>query len=225
MPVYDPTPIMSGSILDPDAINLQTSTVASAYTRGRGYHEMPLTGVGIAPLEQRTYQSTDFDISRGVFSDVYSFSRFQTTSSVETSVSLRTGSINAGGWTTIASIGAVADPRTLDAVPTSVLLGHSFISFSRRYGYVSPGLTVSQGDGNWTTFGVFVDGTLVKQTDKIYPRVTTVVIPWVLPTQGGDMTVELKFKASYTELNSSNTRVLQDVNIFGHGHMVEAIKR
>ena len=113
------------------------------------------------------------------------------------------------GWNRLADYGTFDGFQlNLDA-QEGMLNGCVNIDFHHGFNAISysaePTLHATTGEGWWTRWGVFVNGVLVSDSGKCYPRGENLVLPFSIPTGTQSVRIEVKFQTITTRsLNVSS---------------------
>lgn len=208
MRIYTVNTINEGGVVKPSDFNSENNQLASALALNLDGHNLPPSSITTAKLVTRTLDDSGdpFIISRGVWFDYfYMWLSGAGPTTALASITLSTSG-HTGTWNSLSDLLSITDARQAFTLTTDGMMeGSVIVDWSRYYGYDSGTGVVPSGLDDWTNFGVFIDGQLVKESGWLYPRRETRWIPFFIALPAGRHTIEIKFQASRAPLEAADS--------------------
>jgi hypothetical protein len=125
------------------------------------------------------------------------------------------------GWNNATEIHSSFADFTLDFIGESGML-HGCADINFRHGtdimQDKNNVHVEFSDGWWTRWGIFVNDVLVAETNKLYPRLENIMLPYKIPCGSQPIRIELKWQtittSAYPELEVT-TQPYSRMEIYG----------
>jgi hypothetical protein len=219
MLIHTPRRIAASQVVLPDDINYQQSQTVQTFNGGLGQHNMPvgkITNAKLAPMviDNTTWASIDVVSSYGPCNS------FHVTDTGVSGANTAVGSIDLASDSHLPAWNSLQDVVTTGAElrftsQEGMLRGNALIAWERRLGYYFNGASwIPEGRNMFVMFSVFVNGLQIMETGPLYPRRSTVDLPFITPIGSGDCHVAIKWRAITTPLEATNTEPDQTLNIY-----------
>lgn len=196
------TPVHRYDQVKPKQLNDNTRTVINEFNGGLDGQNMPLQGIDVKHFKDATttdvidannYLIKDFV---GASQSYYSKGKFSHYITDEwtplASIDLQNDQWERG-WNDLASSSEFSDLSLQFDAKEGMLCGHFVVDYHRGINRIlGVGATVWSGDAWTTQWAVFVNGVMVAETDVIYPKRTTLSIPYKVAV--GTQAVDIRLK-------------------------------
>ena len=217
--IYTKTRIDDDQVITPNDFNLNNQQIIEQVNGNIDAHSLPAGDFDYQKFTTSTV-STDgnFKIKRGVCTDVWSGYQTAGTLTPQLTISL-TANNRQGGWYRLSEDITEASRELLN-LKAGKLTGHALIQWERRRGHSSTG--DNDSDIHWgTEWGIFLDGSIIMRSGVFYPRHFTLPLPFAVIHEGGNKTIDLRFRAKCGSPNASfSTEALQNLKIYMVGFNV-----
>lgn len=204
---YTTRQIAASQAIKADDLNRELTDAARQFNGGIDQHQVPLEAIvrtKIAPPEvdyPETYTGTKSTYGA---SSSYHRSVKQSDDEDTPDVTIDPGEDDAtAGWRSLWPLRSVptTDGVVLELTAREGMIrGEFHVDVERRLSYLrkndtvgGPDIWISIGKLNWLRFGVFANGSLIADTGLIYPRRTTVALPFAAPAPAGYCRIEAMF--------------------------------
>ncbi len=203
MRIYTSRLIREGATIHGDDLNEENLRIAEAINGQIDAHNLP-TIITPTKLQERDLEIiSDGYGSEGVFSDIYN--QFAQDESLY-SVNLRTAS-SKGDWNELSGVNEATLIITLSA---GVIEGTFVVDVERRTGYNG---ATKEGEDFWTRWGLFFDGALLAESQRVFPRRVSIAVPFAFYQPGGEHTFEIKWRAKTGDMDPGNSAYPQELNV------------
>lgn len=204
MRIYTSRLIREGATIHGDDLNEENLRISEAINGQVDAHNLP-TSITPSKLEERDYNIiNDGGESLGVFSDIYN--QFAQDTPLY-SIDLRTTS-SKGDWNELTGVDEATFTNTFNP---GVMEGTFVVDVERRTGYNG---ATKEGEDFWTRWGLFFDGALLVESDRVFPRRVSIAIPFVFYQPGGEHTFEIKWLSKTGTIDVSNSAFDQELNVY-----------
>ncbi len=220
MLVHTSRRLSQGQVVLPDDINRSVAQISETFNGGLGQHNMPVAVLTTNKFEVMALDNTTWS-SIGVVSSYGPCNSFHMSDSTVAgdntdlaSIPLTDGGFKPG-WNKLSAI-MNEGARLRFTSQEGMLKGNALIAWERRMGHYDSGggIYVPEGEDLWVEFSVWVNDVMVMQSGPLYPRRSTLDLPFVTPIGSGDCVIEVCWKAITEILDSSNTEPDQNLNFY-----------
>jgi hypothetical protein len=229
--IYTESTITDKKVVSPDDFNLENSNLREATNGNLDGHNIPAGSIDRLVLSERTLDDQGvLRISRGVWFDYFTL-RVES-GSVSTpleTVSLKNGGVS-GAWQNLSKFPfSISDiEQTITLTTDGILIGSYHIDWERRWGFDTANTNlIPQNYYDWVNLGFFINGLLIKESGKLYPRRDTSIIPFFIELPAGEYTTSFKIQTSREppRAGADTSQDAADISIYQVGFDIKQFKR
>lgn len=229
--IYTESTITDKKVVSANDFNDENAALREATTGNLDGHNLPTGAITRLNLADRTLDDQgELLISRGVWFDYFTLRKESgAVSTPLATVALKDDGVS-GAWQDLSKAPfSIADiSQTITLTTEGQIIGSFHIDWERRWGYDAGGTNlIPQNYYDWTNFGLFVNGLLIKQSGKMYPRRDTTIVPFSYELPAGEYTISFKIQTSREPPRSGagSSQDNADISIYQVGFDIKQFKR